>query len=83
MRTHTPGPWTISPTGLAVYAGPAVIEFTGCDSYEQRHANARLIAAAPDLLEALRLIVEEPSYELLDTHKACALEAITKAVGAT
>jgi hypothetical protein len=70
MSEHTPGRWKVSPTGLAVYAGWAEIDLTGCDSEEQRQANACLIAAAPDLPAALRLILEEPSYELLETHRS-------------
>ena len=63
--THTPGPWqvkpnsvggpTVGPEGSVVadirtYGGPHV----GGRQHPQTDANARLIAAAPDLLEALR-----------------------------
>jgi hypothetical protein len=44
-------------------------------------ANARLIAAAPELLNALLLIIEEPSHELLDVARNYALEVIAKAEG--
>lgn len=63
---HTPGPWIISniPTGLGTFIveteknqicrtinkGQPII------STDQEHANAKLIAAAPDLLEALQNI---------------------------
>ena len=56
MRKHTPGPWKT----VSVYADTevrtdsealvAVVTPVRCESAE----NARLIAAAPDLLEALR-----------------------------
>ncbi len=60
MNSHTPGPWRR--VGSTVQAG-ATDEGTHVmvsDSYfghgdrEETEANARLIAAAPDLLEALR-----------------------------
>lgn len=63
---HTPGPWTYdedhnieSPTGRVVsvgwtgYAG----ESGSGEIYEE--ADARLIAAAPDLLEALKAVRDE------------------------
>lgn len=61
---HTPGPWTGRPSFDPVciwgtqYVG---LEFAfSCAPGDKRSeylANARLIAAAPDLLEALKLIV--------------------------
>jgi hypothetical protein len=65
MSNYTPGPWrvkpnsvggpTVGPEGSVVadirtYGGPHV----GGRQHPQTDANARLIAAAPDLLEALR-----------------------------
>jgi len=59
---HTPGPWTVMDGvqdggGIGIgpeldgWGGPhALVTFTGGES----EANARLIAAAPDMLEALR-----------------------------
>lgn len=61
-KKHTPGPWEIkdgryidSPSGWIadVLSYPAYRAATDNDSEEQK-ANARLIAAAPDLLEALK-----------------------------
>lgn len=58
-HSHTPGPWDNMADGSSVKAfnsGVTVCE-TECGSqvasYEERQANARLIAAAPELLEAL------------------------------
>jgi len=81
-----PGPWTLSPTGLCVYAGSSMIELTGPDSHEQRHASARLIAAAPDLLDALGHCVAELESLGLAGEDApynlpAALAAIDKAKG--
>jgi hypothetical protein len=59
MSAHTPGPWTYQPTaGNHDFA--AYPEATGRDVALVRdfnEANARLIAAAPELLGALRLFV--------------------------
>jgi hypothetical protein len=63
---HTPGPWHVSISGPTVYAlhsEPPRNRFTAHvqagrsddAGYEELLANARLIKAAPDMLEALRL----------------------------
>lgn len=60
--THTPGPWTLHPTAIHAAvrsvgtpdAGPRRICTVGSmNGNPVDKANARLIAAAPDLLEAL------------------------------
>ena len=59
--THTPGPWEIEDctpgesTGLCFEVGTkdSVIART-TDGWKEAHANARLIAAAPDLLAQCR-----------------------------
>ena len=64
--THTPGPWQIEDctpgesTGLRFEVGTkdSVIART-TDGWKEAHANARLIAAAPEMFEVLS--------ELLDT----------------
>ncbi|CZY59658.1 hypothetical protein [Enterobacter hormaechei] len=97
----TPGPWVASKTDRSI--GPvsrdddqsygmilpvAWVEFDGNDAYQQ--ANANLIAAAPDLFEALQCLVK--SYDEFRTRtgrgtKPQALEllnaraAISKALG--
>ena len=60
--THTPGPWNIRPNDLmqtiesngASIAKPCMNDSVSAIACG---ANARLIAAAPDLLKALRLLV--------------------------
>jgi len=57
MAGHTPGPWTES--GTAVYAGDKMIasvygDHPECKYDARMQANAHLLAAAPDLLAALR-----------------------------
>ncbi|MDF1551898.1 MAG: hypothetical protein P1P84_02495 [Deferrisomatales bacterium] len=51
---HTPGPWRIQHTPLSVAAGTHQIAqvFSGRPISTEDDANARLIAAAPELLEA-------------------------------
>ena len=85
MSKHTPGPWVARPVpnvGLRGHTGYAidfnedqeqVVDFV----YEE--ADARLIAAAPDLLEALESCVEHGSMNGDEwvIHKARA--AIAKA----
>ena len=62
--SHTPGPWTVicdSPI-VRIHEWTQAIDATksGKDFAEDR-ANARLIAAAPDLLAALRIIADTPT----------------------
>jgi hypothetical protein len=58
---HTPGPWTVDPHFLddimaADGLDVATVVLTGehCRDMPERRANARLIAAAPELLEACK-----------------------------
>jgi len=80
---HTPGPWvvdkapsTLGGNGFTVRAGGALIctAFPGAstDRIEPvAELNARLIAAAPEMLEALQgMLVEKPIDEILVYAKA-------------
>jgi len=78
METNfTPGPWCcatseLTPDRISVYAnGPLC--------YVDKLADARLIAAAPDLLAALQRLVH-PMAD--DDDLETALEVITRATGA-
>jgi len=62
MSKHTPGPWTSreaydngEPCGMVI--GPMGYDIATSNEDENR-ANARLIAAAPEMLAALSAIVE-------------------------
>lgn len=61
---HTPGPWNISKHATPDYAPQFGIYAEGCRNdlayvvHENTEANARLIAAAPDLLAALQAILD-------------------------
>lgn len=53
-------------------------------TYTEQQANARLIAAAPDLLEALALLLErEEAGDVCELDRATARAAIAKAGGAS
>lgn len=64
MSAHTPGPWLVASGTTTVYAlNEGFNRFTACVQgvhilSSELEANARLIAAAPDLYEALKAIVE-------------------------
>lgn len=51
MSKHTPGPWTLTPDGLAE---PENCHLVVDRRSESGMANARLMAAAPELAEALQ-----------------------------
>lgn len=56
---HTPGPWQLhAGTGLDLVAGPDGVPVMANDRPSlELLANARLIMAAPELLEALRFVL--------------------------
>jgi hypothetical protein len=56
MSAHTPGPWTAN--GHAVFAGEKKLCDTDLYDLEESLANARLMAAAPDLLDACRFVLD-------------------------
>ena len=86
--THTPGPWHIGDkfTGRFVYNadGWAVADCRGEPTsrmpFDQKEANARLIAAAPALLEALEAIEGDVWSNTAEMRKL-ARAAIAKAKG--
>lgn len=84
MSKHTPGPWRVVedrvPASLEVYAGKTAIAecWRRADALTEL-ANARLIAAAPDLLEALEFVIRGVPDTWEGVQKARA--AIAKATG--
>lgn len=65
---HTPGPWTRHGLGISKDAGEYGYAVALCDSPVppgEAEANARLIAAAPDLLTALEALMP-----MLEAHQA-------------
>jgi hypothetical protein len=63
--THTPGPWKASASGAVFATTPDndIIGVADCRTVDtdrfEREANARLIAAAPELLEACQLALND------------------------
>lgn len=92
---HTPGPWRWNTSRTAIYSGhpddrggfpisEQVIPFFRFDGDPRTESNARLIAAAPDLLAALQRIVaayRESCGEVFGEDIRAAESAIAKATG--
>ena len=89
MSKHTPGPWFA--VGAQVETeNDSVPDICTCDPQAMRQshldwnpktvqANARLIAAAPDLLEALRMMLNVPQGGFI-TEKLAAEDVACKAI---
>ena len=80
---HTPGPWTVDPKNLAVYAPDrhghaAAVRVAECGRTllptAEIAANAALVAAAPDLLAALQWALAQIE-DSLDPDYRAALES--------
>ena len=82
-HTHTPGPWRIdSKTRFGDHTIAAGDSVKTCEfiAKTQNEANARLIAAAPELLEALQLVYANAG-ESPEWIRARIDSAISKAEG--
>ena len=84
MSKHTPGPWVLeSPESggrvLAQDEMATIIHTPTCSPFNELViADARLIAAAPELLEALQMLLEFPNT---GPATSAARAAIAKATG--
>lgn len=83
---HTPGPWNVSVDGYIESTDSIIASL--CDETESSYANASLIAAAPDLLEALDTLLlvvgltafkHEGQRKVLEEAADLARSAIAKA----
>lgn len=81
---HTPGPWSLDKYGVIRDANLCRVEASGLslicgvrDVDDIAFANTRLIAAAPDLLEALEAVVKVADRDTVEFDAARA--AIAKA----
>lgn len=92
MSAHTPGPWTVKLTGMrgsfhipeAQKHEAKAADVDDVDGYTVSSANARLIAAAPELLEALRYVMEDEINGIPRASSSCrrvVAAAIAKATG--
>tara|TARA_R110000868_G_scaffold242882_1_gene498464 strand:+ start:184 stop:471 length:288 start_codon:yes stop_codon:yes gene_type:complete len=93
MNKHTPGPWVIFCSNLCVGNETTSVATNGCSKGDKHHtgcaqpggereANAHLIAAAPEMFEALKDLANE--YGKIDFHENVyrkAIWAIAKAEG--
>jgi len=92
---HTKGPWRVEAGGIVVGPDEGFVPFGGCGccgspwlngtTEEEEVANAHLIAAAPDLLQALQncearlaLLVESGRSKSLDAVAAENARAVIK-----
>lgn len=67
--SHTPGPWKA--TGNGIHHGTACVAITHMEPREQRQADARLIAAAPEMLAALKMLQDGGLFQtLLDLERS-------------
>ena len=98
QATHTPGPWLLDGDKICTSRDNEIARITRYGAWLDAgtpygldnpigHANARLIAAAPDLLAALEALIDDAlALGLADSHlSGSAIEAraaITKAKGA-
>jgi len=92
---HTPGPWHLIRSGMRDNSAVATLEpkpeTMEVPNYwlvaqantlrDEWAANARLIAAAPELLAALERIVKNPEAQIGGHIRAEAVAAIRKATG--
>ena len=80
QATHTPGPWRVE-DGQTIWSGEELVGAAGRIGMPME-ANARLIAAAPEMLAALEWAVETADTEQYDADwYAAARAAIAKAKG--
>lgn len=83
---HTPGPWLIDENGMIYHRPDPLTKYCIAEMESGLEANASLIAAAPDLLAALKKMLPEANridQHLRPTFETCeeARAAIAKAEG--
>jgi hypothetical protein len=86
--TYTKRPWRIGDAGNTVFGPPCGLppqRIADLSNTKDRHANARLIAAAPELLAALQEIVSDwdrgAAMDFLEADISKAHDIVAKATG--
>lgn len=82
---YTPGPWHKELGGF-VYSDHSKVADAGFAKKEcERSANARLIAASPEMIEELIKILQKPSHRgtvVLEVEDICSIRSVVnKAIG--
>lgn len=89
-KTHTPGPWT--PNGNYILSScknfhVALMTRSDADMADEWKANKNLIAAAPELLDALEGMLKatgnQAIYNFMSRQRNAAMQAVAKATGQT
>jgi len=80
MNKHTPGPWNRIKGDRNVYSAAGTVCKTpailgGGSAATNWEANARLIAAAPDLLEALECLIKSDHDDVIEMARAAIARA--------
>lgn len=96
MAKHTPGPWKFEGKRARIPDEARIItygtgkhlayalDFNRFDRDEEADANARLIAAAPTMLDALKVIALDPKIKYwLTVHDPMALRQVEGAIAST
>jgi hypothetical protein len=79
MTQHTPGPWFAHNIGLGPN-GEGPFTYPLGNDPDKAAANARLIAAAPDMLAALQDIMAESSRDDDDHDVIATIQGICRAI---
>ena len=85
MSAHTPGPWFIADTNDQLWARQVdsksgAVCFCGSFQRDEACANARLIAAAPELLEALKELLSALDHQMSDPDRLFRSKTASRAV---
>jgi len=74
IATHTPGPWRVILAPTQVVTDDKIIADIGHAHGDDKYANADLIASAPDLLEACKIMLEFMNFQNIPHNTNEAIE---------